>query len=351
MDAMMTLPRFASTGLLPILLITLLLAGCATPPSAPPDPLIGQIVEGRSATQLDRETLFARMLDADVVYLGEIHDNPHHQARQRDAVEALLAAGKAPTLAIEFFGSEQTGWLMDYAQPKAQGKMARSGPVSERILRRRVGWDGEGDDRWERYGPLLEIARDNRLPMLGIDLPPALRLRLQRVGRDGLSPVELAQLPPGSPDPEAYALVMNARLGQAHCGYGTPESVARLYDTWLARNDAMAAGIVAALEDSDHHPVVVIVGAGHVEHGQSVVRRVAELRPDTRQLVIGLRPVTLPPRPLSDHLAPTVSDGVDFGPDYQVFWFTPLQEREDPCEKYREILRKRHGAKQEKGAA
>jgi uncharacterized iron-regulated protein len=339
-----------SHGPLSALLAVLLLGGCATQPEAPPDPLIGQIVEGAGGTTLDRETLYARMAEAEVVYLGEIHDNPHHQARQREAVEALLAAGREPTLAIEFFGSEQTGWLMDYAQPKATGQMARTGPVSERILRRRVGWDDEDDDRWDRYGPLLEIARDNRLPVLGIDLPPALRLRLQRVGRDGLSPAEIAQLPPGSPDPVAYAGLMNERLGQAHCGYGTPESIARLYDTWLARNDAMAAGIVAALDDPDHRPVVVVLGAGHVEHGQSVVRRVAELRPDTAQLVVGLRPVTVPPRPLADHLAPTVRDGVDFGPDYELFWFTPLQEREDPCEKYREILRQRHGAKQEKEA-
>lgn len=346
----MTLSKLPAS-MLPALLAALLLAGCAATPSAPPDPLIGQIVAGDSGARLEREALFARMAEADVVYLGEVHDNPHHQARQRDAVAALLAAGKAPTLAIEFFGSEQTGWLMDYAQPKEQGQMARSGPVSERILRRRVGWDDEEDDRWTRYGPLLEMARDNRLPVLGIDLPPALRLRLQRVGHAGLSPVEVAQLPPASPDPAAYAAVMNDRLGQAHCGYGTPESIARLYDTWLARNDAMAAGIVAALEDADHHPVVVIVGAGHVEHDQSVVRRVAELRPGTHQLVVGLRPVTVPPRPLADHLAPTVRDGVDFGPDYGIFWFTPLQEREDPCERYREILRKRHGAKQEKGAA
>ncbi len=339
--------RTLTAGPLAALLLAVLLAGCATRPAAPPDPLIDTLVDGASGAPLDRAALFARMADADVVYLGEVHDNPHHHARQREVLRALLDAGRRPTLAIEFFGAEQTGWLMDYAQPQEQGQMARSGPVSERILRRRVGWDDEDDDRWERYGPLLESARDHRLPVLGIDLPPALRLRLQRVGRAGLSPVEVAQLPPDAADPPAYAGVMTERLGQAHCGYGTPESVARLYDTWLARNDAMAAGIVAALDDPEHRPVLAIVGAGHIEHGQNVVRRVAELRPGTRQLAVGLRPVTVPPRPLADHLAPTVHDGVDFGPAYEVFWFTPLQEREDPCERYREILRKRHGPKTE----
>ncbi len=340
----MPLPRIA-TGYLSALLAALLVAGCTTTPPAPPDPLIGRVVEGVTGAEVDRDALFARMAVADVVYLGEVHDNPHHQARQLDAVAALLAAGREPTLAIEFFGTEQTGWLMDYAQPKAQGKMARPGPVSERQLRRRVGWDGDGDDRWARYGPLLELARDNRLPVIGIDLPPALRLRLQRIGRDGLSPAEAAQLPAEAPDSAAYAGLMLERLGQAHCGYGSPESTGRLYDTWLARNDAMASAIVAALDDAEHRPVVVIVGAGHIEHGQSLVSRVEGLRPGSVQLAVGLRPVTVPPRPMADHLAPTVRDGVDLGPDYELFWFTPLQEREDPCEAYREILKKRHGDK------
>lgn len=343
----MPLPRPA-TGRLPVLvMLAALAAGCASTPTPPADPLIDRIVDAASGRDLTRDALFARMAAAEVVYLGEVHDNPHHQANQRAAVNALLDAGRRPTLAIEFFGSEQTGWLMDYVQPLAKGPMARSGPVSERMLRRRVGWDDAEDDRWARYGPLLEIAREQRLPALGIDLPPALRLRLQRVGRAGLSPVERAQLAPTAPDAAAYAGVMRKRLGQAHCGYGTPESVARLYDTWLARNDAMAAAIVAALDDADHRPVVVILGAGHVEHGQSVVRRVGELRPGTRQLAVGLRPVTLPPLPLADHLAPTVHDGVDFGPDYELFWFTPLQPREDPCERYREFLRQRHGEPQQ----
>lgn len=343
----MALPRRA-TGRLPVLvMLAALAAGCASTPTPPADPLIDRIVDAASGRELTRDALFARMAAAEVVYLGEVHDNPHHQANQRAAVNALLDAGQRPTLAIEFFGVEQTGWLMDYVQPQAQGSMARSGPVSARLLRRRVGWDDAEDDRWARYGPLLEIAREQRLPALGIDLPPALRLRLQRVGRAGLSPVERAQLAPTAPDTAAYAGVMRERLGRAHCGYGTPESVARLYDTWLARNDTMAAAIVAALDDANHRPVVVILGAGHIEHGQSVVRRVGELRPGTHQLAVGLRPVTLPPLLLADHLAPTVHDGVDFGPDYELFWFTPLQPREDPCERYREFLRQRHGEPQQ----
>ena len=100
----MPLPRIA-TGL-PVLLAVLLAAGCTTTPPAPPDPLIGRIVEGATGAELDRDALFARMATADVVYLGEVHDNPHHQARQRDVVAALLAAGLEPTLAIEFFGTE-----------------------------------------------------------------------------------------------------------------------------------------------------------------------------------------------------------------------------------------------------
>ena len=44
---------------------------------------------------------------ADVVYLGEQHDNPAHHAHQRAVVEALVARGVRPALAFEMLDEDQ----------------------------------------------------------------------------------------------------------------------------------------------------------------------------------------------------------------------------------------------------
>ena len=335
-------------------LLCLWLAGCAVAPTAPPDPLVGRVFESATATELDRATLDARLRDAEVVYLGEVHDNPDHQAIQREVLAGLRDAGLTPGLALEMAGREQTGFLMNYTLSPGSGGGHGAGANDEaatRFLRRRLDWDDEEDTRWTRYGPLLELARGATLPAAGIDLPPAQRLRLQRVGRERLSAGELRQLPPTAADDPAYAAQIRSQLAGAHCGFGTEESIARLYDTWVARNDAMALSIVELLADPAVHPVVVVVGGGHTLYGHGVPRRVAQLRPGTRQVSIGLTPVAPEPRPLADYLAATVQDGTDLGPDHELTWITPRYEREDPCAGVRELLRKRLGKAEAHSAA
>ena len=64
------------------------------------------------ASQGDDEGLVARVIadrarGADVVYLGEQHDNPTHHSHQRAVVEALVARGVRPALAFEMLEEDQ----------------------------------------------------------------------------------------------------------------------------------------------------------------------------------------------------------------------------------------------------
>ena len=42
------------------------------------------------AGQIEGPDWAERLPDADVVFLGEVHDNPHHHANQKQALETLL---------------------------------------------------------------------------------------------------------------------------------------------------------------------------------------------------------------------------------------------------------------------
>jgi uncharacterized iron-regulated protein len=339
-------PQHVTTTLIRIglLLLAALLNGCAARSAAlqpPADPLAGRIFDSASGQERSRDSVLEQLAGADVVYLGETHDNPRHHAIQQEIVAALLAHGRKPGIGLEMAGTEQTGYLVDYVH----GQSVDPGAVEAdaKRLRQRLGWDAARAVHWERYGPLVELARSARLPLFGIDLPPALRLRLQRAGHEGLLPVELAQLPATAAREPDYRALMLDRLKGAHCGYGTPQSVARLYATWVARNDAMAAAIVAGSDSAEHRPIVVIVGAGHVQHARGVQRRVAELRPALHQVNLGLHEVADQAQPLADYLAPLHFAGTDFGPLHELLWLTPRQTREDPCAVYRDLLEKRHG--------
>jgi len=316
-----------------------LLAGCVTAPvpsELPPDPLVERIFDS-DGEELDREQLVQRMLAARVVYLGEKHDSGRHHAIQRELLEELVARGARPALGLEIFAREQTGLLMSYVtwtpSPHGDGDVADA----DQWLRGKLGW--AGDDRraetWRLYGALLQSARSHDLVSFGIDLPQSLRSRISRLGIAGLSHVERALLEPTGFADAGYQALMLDKLKAAHCGFGSEDYLGRLYDNWIARNDAMARSIVAALDDASNGPVVVIVGAGHLEDGMGVVERVAALAPGIEQLNFGMRELALEPRPLAEYLQPEQHEGREFPPAHEVTWFTaPAADAIDRCAEF-----------------
>jgi uncharacterized iron-regulated protein len=288
--------------------------------------LTGTVIIGARPSPLDRGELLARVHRADIVYLGEKHDNPYHHSAQHWVLERLVAAGRRPAIGFEVFDRAQTATLMRFVETKpsdAEGKDARDPAVTR--LRARLGWGKHRDSSWAFYGPILELARAHGLRVFGIDLPTSLRARISRVGVDGLSASERSLLPEqsGDVDPDYRALMLE-RLSAAHCGHGTPEQLAKLFENWTLRNETMARAIGTALDaPAGGAPVVVILGGGHVRGGEGVPRRVARRHAGVSQLNIGLR--ELPEGTgVEDVVAMSATaHGNQWRTEHEISWFTP----------------------------
>lgn len=315
----------------------LLLSGCAGLSSdvKRDDALLGQIIDSHSQSAISEEVLLERMAAADVVYLGESHDNAEHHALQLKILEGLVAKGLKPALGFEFFDVGQTGYLTQYVNGQASMMPLHGAGGSkvtpEQRLRRQLGWQDRSDRDWGFYFALIELAKTHQLPVFGADLPPGLKLRLSRVGEEGLNPVESHQLVRMQNQSDAYRELMYAKFREGHCGWGEEPLLSRLYQTWNARNNRMAESIVQMAAAGSGAPVVMIQGNGHAEHNRAVYAQVEHLNPGLQQLNLGLQPITIDPTPLADYLEPVSVAGVDFGPRHEVLWFTQRHDYVDPC--------------------
>ncbi len=335
--ALVLLGRGNANGLSAVLAILLAigLSGCAgTPPLKRDDPLIGQIIDTRSGESLTVAQLEARAAAADVIYLGEKHDNAEQHRLQKQVLDALIARGIKPALGFEFFDTAKTGYLTQYVQGQkslmslSHGKSTLD--AGER-LRRQLGWDRRDDRDWQFYFQLIELAKTHQLPIFGADLPSALSLRISRSGLTGLNAVEAGTLRPTVFDDAAYRELMYEKFRNGHCGWGEEPLLTRLYATWLARNDRMAESVVSMWREDPERPVVLIVGNGHVQHDQGVYERVAHRAPGVRQLNIGLREIAVEQTPLAAYLEGKVVGSKAFAPDHQILWFTQREDYADPC--------------------
>ena len=308
------------------------------PPAKAQDPLLETIRDPRTGTEVTIERLVEEMTSAEVIYLGEKHDNARQHEIQAELLEALIAQGVRPALGFEFFTIGQTSALMNYTQPSVPAiplKTQNTGPSPEQRLRKALGWEDRSDEEWGYYFRLVEIARIHRLPVFATDLPWALSARITRVGLEGLHPTELFLVQDSGLNDEEYEILMLEEFTNSHCGYRNEELYGRMYQTWMARNDAMAQSIVASLENSPKQPVVMIVGFGHLQYGMGIPERVAYLRPETRQLNFAMLEVFPEPASLQSYLPEVEINGHTFTQDFDYLWFTARQDTEDPCQMFK----------------
>jgi uncharacterized iron-regulated protein len=301
-----------------LLLVLAVASGCRGATGAgslhPSSPAGERLVIPRDADPEAAARLVAeRARSAEVIYLGELHDNPDHHAIQARVLRALLAAGSRPVLALEM--------VPEVRQAELEAAVRGEGGPEE--VGRQLQWRARGWPDFGMYWPLIELARRHGLPVLAADLDPAVTRRINRGGL-GAAGEDPARLRSAIPDDPRRDRAITRRIQVAHCGLVPESRAARMLESWYARNVVIARRLGEALGSA--RQVVVIIGGGHQSQG-GVPEQLAALRPGTRQFVVAL----------VEGGDPSPDPGAN-RPGADVVWLTPARERPDYCRGLRERL-------------
>ncbi len=307
-----------------------------TSSQASEDPLLETIWDIESGKVIKHEELIEHFLGAEVIYFGEKHDNARQHEIQLQILETLISKGKRPSIGFEFFTTGQTSTLINFTQPTGPIMNMKSNEQNpESVLRQALGWSHRSDEEWNYYFKLIELAKKNQLPTFATDIPWGLSSRITRVGVKNLHPTELSLLVDTGLNDSEYEELMLQEFTNAHCGYRNEKLFRRMYQAWIARNDAMAQSIVNTLEANPQNPVLMIVGFGHLRHGMGIPERVAYLRPETKQINFFMMEISQELSSFESYLPEFEINGRTFRQDFDYLWFTPRQDTEDPCKAFR----------------
>ncbi len=297
------------------------------------DPLIGKIF---SADQKEwpYQDLIKKMLNADIIYLGENHDNADHHQNQLRIIKDLVNKGKKPRLGFEFFSVDQTGYLMSFVSNKNVRHSMKPNQQKEDQLRTNLGWQQKSDMDWKFYFQFLDLASKNGLTVFGADLPKGIINRVTSNNIDQLTAVEKDFLKPSGFKDNRYRDLMFNKFKNAHCGYANQKMMEKMYRAWLARNDAMAHSIVEMIKENSREPVVMILGKGHVEHNMAIFERVQTSIPTIKQFNLGFIEIHVEPSKLTEYF----SIEKPFLPAHEFVWFTQRASYEDPCKQFHKAL-------------
>jgi uncharacterized iron-regulated protein len=290
--------------------------------------LTGRIWDVSSARFIDRQTLVNRLARADFVLLGERHDNPDHHQLQAEVLRSLIALGRRPAVGFEMFGLDDASAIA--------GHLAIA-PNDAAGLGSAVNWNQRGWPDWEMYQPIAAAALQAKLRIVATNLPLATARKMSRDGLAALEPSVTRALGLDEPLPDAMFATIAADMRNAHCGYGSDESVKAMVSVQRARDAQMAQSLIAA---GDPNGAILVAGAGHVRKDYGIPVYLSAKAASKQVIAIAFFEVfNQKPNPY-DYALAYPNGRLPF--DY--VWFTPRVDNENPCEKFKsqfEHLKKR----------
>lgn len=232
---------------------------------------------------------------ADVVVLGEVHDNPGHHALQAEAVRAI--APKAVVWEMIPAGMAVTGDLSDAA-----------------ALAAALDWQARGWPDFAMYHPIFLSAGGAR--HYGADVPRGLVRRAVSEGAAAVSG-DGARFGLDRRLPDAEQAAREAEQMAAHCDALPENLLPGMVEAQRLRDAALARAVVQALDEVGP-PVAVITGWGHARKDWGLPAVLAWAAPEVSVLSIGL----LESDPGAD--AP-----------FDLWLVTAPVDRPDPCAQFR----------------
>ena len=231
------------------------------------------LTDNRTDERLELAQLVDRLKSADVIFLGEKHDNDAGHQFQLEVIQALHASGCDLAIGMEQFERDVQGAVDDYLA----GKLSE-----ENFLAASRPWKNYP----EHYRAIVEFAKANRLPILAGNLPRKLATAVSE-GKT-LEPHQMAFAARNTSAPKDRYWDNFVRTMQGHMGADGDEKLVKFYASQCAKDDAMAEAITDHLVTNRHRPrkVVQLCGHFHSDYGLGTVARVQSRLPLMHSVVV-----------------------------------------------------------------
>ena len=205
--------------------------------------------------------------DADIIIIGEVHDNPEHHRRQAELIEAISPSA----IAFEMLSPEQA-------------EIANSTSRRDAGLADEIDWASGGWPDWSLYQPVFEAAGSALL--YGMALP---KESVQAAVADGAAAVfgdDAGRFGLARSLPPAEQSAREAHQQEVHCGMLPDSLLAGMVEAQRLRDAAFARTALKALDETGG-PVIVITGSGHARLDWGMPAALGRAAPGRRIVSVG----------------------------------------------------------------
>ena len=240
----------------------------------------------------DFESMLAELAKADVVFVGEQHDDQNTHRLEAAILDGLRRRGVPVTLSLEMFERD--------TQPSVNSYLS-AGISEAEFLKASRPWPRYATD----YRPLIELAKAHGWPVIAANIPRRFASSVAKAGLtalDTLTPTERSWVAAEVKCPkdayfDRFAATMTDHDGP---GGGTKTNATeedqrttteRYYFSQCVKDETMADAIATGFDQFNGKLVVHFDGAFHSDFGQGTVDRVRRRLPGRRVAVVTVLPV------------------------------------------------------------
>ncbi|MGF1495225.1 MAG: ChaN family lipoprotein [Elainellaceae cyanobacterium] len=267
----------------------------------------------------DAQAVPRGLREANVVYLGETHNQPDDHAAQFNIIQKLYQENPDLAIAMEMFQRPFQPVIDDYL----------AGQISAAELRRQSEYDQRWGYPWSYYEPILEFAKAQGLPVLAANTPAEITQQVAREGLDSLSEDDLQWIPPVSEihtNNDAYREWIRQIYRGSHRGHGNSQNFNNFFLAQVLWDETMAESVAQFLIENPNRQVVVLAGQGHIMYGYGIPSRVARRVESSPQWQGQFSQTTVLLNPSEDSREQREAEDGTAIADY--FWFHTAPERE-----------------------
>ncbi|MBI6628673.1 ChaN family lipoprotein [Pontibaca salina] len=235
---------------------------------------------------------------ADVVILGEVHDNPAHHTYQAQLVEMLQ-----PSAVVWEMLTGVEAQMVDLALIPECDKLADQ-----------LGWAQSGWPDFAMYHPIFLAAPKARI--FGAMVPRQEAKRAMEGGVAAAFGADAAAYGLTAPLPKAEQTSREELQQLVHCNALPPEMLAPMVEIQRLRDAALARAVIDALQATGG-PVVVITGNGHARKDWGIPLYLKRVRPEVKVFAVGQ------------------SENEQIAGEFDAVLDSKPVERDDPCDRFR----------------
>ena len=192
--------------------------------------------------------MLADLAKARLVFIGELHDNLGHHQAQLQIIRGLQQAGVPVAIGLEMFRSNSQDALDQWT----------IGEMSEDRFREVF---ADNWSLWPVYREIFQYARQEIIPMIGLNIPREISRRVSRAGFFSLSASQRDSIPLVRCDvDEVYQDYMRRVLG-SHAHQGV--AFKNFCEAQMVWDAVMAKRLIEYLDQHPQRVVVVLAGSGH----------------------------------------------------------------------------------------